>query len=118
MGGDGKGKWPMRVRAVEWTGVNKELLKTRNRVVDGNSSISHSASIGGNLGSSRFGMRIQGAEGRIKEGRGCLEGELKRRKSLCGNGTSKIMIGSIEFCTCSHTYIDVRASKLSCKLRV
>ena len=48
----------MRVRAVEWTGVNKELLETRNRVVDGNSSISHSASIGGNLGSSRFGMRI------------------------------------------------------------
>jgi hypothetical protein len=45
MGRDGKGKWPMRVRAVEWTGVNKELLKTRNRVVDGNSSISHSARI-------------------------------------------------------------------------
>jgi hypothetical protein len=42
MGGDGEGKWPMRVRAVEWTGGNKELPKTRNRVVDGNSSVLHS----------------------------------------------------------------------------
>jgi hypothetical protein len=37
-GGDGKGKWPMHVRAVEETVVDKELPKARNRVVDGNSN--------------------------------------------------------------------------------
>jgi hypothetical protein len=37
-GGDRKGKWPMHVRAVEETVVDKELPKARNRVVDGNSN--------------------------------------------------------------------------------
>jgi hypothetical protein len=37
-GRDRKRKWPMRVRTVEETDVDKELPKARNRVVDGNSN--------------------------------------------------------------------------------
>ena len=37
-GRSGKKKWPMSVRAVGWTSVNKEPPKRRTRVVDGNSN--------------------------------------------------------------------------------